>query len=976
MKQNSRLTNHEDKKTGYVDWYSAFDGTQKKKKQLSSSVNQESFPIPPPIEDKESLIDKMIGQIHNLKDYLNIKFSTSSQEELTGAVNDALVHIAKETIAAADADGVRTEMEERQIEAAVASVVVQGAILEAGLEQSDANNPILELDQGGAQSDLTAAIAALHSENAVLPTGEGVAELAVQAIERGKKWNLIKTGPQLGSNEGGWYENPAGERFYVKFYDNPNQARAEFVANAIYQKLGIKSANSEIIELDGREAVASWAVLGVKAASVADQAASADVRGGFVADAFLANWDVVGLEYDNIVQNQDGFYRIDNGGSLIFRAQNGKKSYSPNSIPELKTMLSPEYPAGRVFAGMTEVEIGKQARELLEKLTAEDIKTIVDQSGLQDEDRDQILAGLLGRREFLVRTYGENQPQAEAYRRRPRLSEAIKTIDRQELESAGEMVIRARTEVICDRNHIEGQRIDVIDKSDLGVTELRFKLTDPMLPFKKLAKYNKTADGEVKFVTASGLISQRGSIVYEAVDSNNCHEVCDALVFEKAGVKMFLAYPAFRSGGRWLTTPDYKGDNLVQTAIGLVKIETPIDMPSEEVERIVGELLENDLGVPDALSEVSELAEKEYKIARYKWQYLINEELTSEQSQQAESLVQAEVFPGYTTFIDRGKHEEYLKKYGEDIRAFHMLFTTNEQSIYRVLTQGFMSTTERYMRGAIIKGLSSAADIDIGGADSVFTRIGNLRDRSRVYGDIVVFKPELFDRTDWYCYNEDLCGSTRSRTFAQRLSPDQMFEAVSDPEIYTQTNEQMFRTGIGVNFIESVQISEPRTREHLIKNLLAMGLSEVDGRPIEEVIVLRQNSSQIDEIDDVLTQARLESKMKMQAIINGTKSYRTIYEIFECADSGGDFNTNVKAMIGATIAAGQKAKLANDMASFLKDIFKVDELKALTDFANDPSLSPDDKDYYSYLQNVLGIDYNALYQESIEELDSLDDWEW
>lgn len=179
-----------------------------------------------------------------------------------------------------------------------------------------------------------------------------------------KKWeNMTKISGRLGSNEGGWYERPLGERFYVKFYENPSQGQAEYVANAVYKKLGIKAVRSQIIELDGREAIASPAVPGAAPADVFSQKTSKDVQSGFVADAFLANWDVVGLVYDNIVQSDDGFYRIDNGGSLIFRAQGGDKAYSPDSIPELETMRVPGRPTGEVFANITEEEIGRQARE-------------------------------------------------------------------------------------------------------------------------------------------------------------------------------------------------------------------------------------------------------------------------------------------------------------------------------------------------------------------------------------------------------------------------------------------------------------------------------------------------------------------------------------------------------------------------------------------------------------------------------------
>lgn len=43
-------------------------------------------------------------------------------------------------------------------------------------------------------------------------------------------------------------------------------------------------------------------------------------------DAMLGNWDVIGMAADNILVDKDGKpWRIDNGGSLSFRAQGGKK---------------------------------------------------------------------------------------------------------------------------------------------------------------------------------------------------------------------------------------------------------------------------------------------------------------------------------------------------------------------------------------------------------------------------------------------------------------------------------------------------------------------------------------------------------------------------------------------------------------------------------------------------------------------------
>lgn len=858
MNHNSYPSNYESENDGqpndnYTEWQEAMKDVEFQGGKASvSTVGQEvaGTPAGPEIHEKPvSKMEKLLGKIQGVKDYIKSKFGIQSSEKLVKMTDHALVYAAKETITAADKDGIRTEAEAAKIEEAVSSVVVQGAMEEAGMEQSAGENPILELNQSDAQPDLMASIETLHKEGVILPSGESVAGLATRTIERDKKWDLTKVSGQLGSNEGGWYEKPNGERFYVKFYENPSQGKAEFVANAVYAKLGIKAVRSEIIQLDGREAIASPAVPEATLANGEAQGGSEDVQKGFVADAFLANWDVVGLVYDNIVQGKDGFYRIDNGGSLIFRAQGGDKAYSPDSIPELQSMRVPGRPTGEVFAGITEDEIGKQARELVSKLSPEDIRAIVDESGLEGEDRDRILTGLLGRREYLAKTYGESEPEGlsnpESRERRPRrsISETIRMLSGQEMERTGETIVRPRTEIVCDHDHIEGQKIDVINKRDRGMMEFSFKLRAPTEVMAALVTKpeGEGEDAQAEITTPSGAVLRRGKITYEGASSDDSYELCDASVFEKGGVKVFIADPSSRNGEKWDITIPYNNSRLVRTAMGLVKVEVPSGTDPETTEQILGEILEKDLGIPDALGEVPEEAEREYKMARYKWQHMITGDLTPEQMEQAEKLHREEVFPGYTTLVERGKHEEYLGKYGEDIRAIHHLWTGSAKSIYRILTQGLMCTTERYSRGVMKSGMSSTTDIDTGGADSVFTRIANEAERGKMNGAVVVFKPEVFDRTDWYSYNYDTYGSTDDEYFVDRLSPDTIFDNITNPNsYYSSCNEQMFRTGIGAGFVESIEVGGSDSRDGIIAELRSMGLEEIDGKPIEEVVILRK----------------------------------------------------------------------------------------------------------------------------------------
>lgn len=240
-----------------------------------------------------------------------------------------------------------------------------------------------------------------------------IAELKEQAIAAAEH-TFYKISERLGSNRGGWYEDTGTkEKYYVKFYENFDQARVEYIANAIYAKLGINAVKSEFKTVNGEQAVASSEIPGAKAVNKDEVKQSADVRSGFVADAYLANWDVTGASYDNIVQGEDEkMYRIDNGGSLTFRARGGQKKYPPDVMPELQNMVNPDYPSGKIFDDITEKEMRQQAELLINNLSEADIDTIVQESGCAEELAETLRIGLKGRRQFLMKRF-DIQPTQE-----------------------------------------------------------------------------------------------------------------------------------------------------------------------------------------------------------------------------------------------------------------------------------------------------------------------------------------------------------------------------------------------------------------------------------------------------------------------------------------------------------------------------------------------------------------------------------
>ena len=550
-----------------------------------------------------------------------------------------------------------------------------------------------------------------------------------------------------------------------------------------------------------------------------------------------------------------------------------------------------------------------------------------------------------------------------------------------EKEHSQEYLIRERHEIICDRDHIENQRVDVVENLENQTLEYRFKLREPLAEISQLGQKLRTESREKDGVAElqSGTSVRLGEITYHDLESKREFRLCDALVFEKNGVKVSLADATARELGDGVISRKRNTSNLVRAAIGLVQMEVPKAMDEATAQQTMGEIFRQDLGVEDALGEVSEMAERDYKIARLKWQYKLDD-LDAEQLERAEKLTRREVFPGYSTFVESGKHNEYLAKYGEDVRAVHMLNSMSVDSVYRVLTTGLMSTTERFSRGVVKNGISSVLDIDSGGADNVFTRIMNAEQRGKIQNHAVVLKPEIFDRTDWYAYNVDSYGSTNEAHFAGRLAPEEIFQrTMGDLKHYSADNEQMFRTGIGVDYIEAIEVDE-LDRDELLEGLHEKGLFEVNGRPIEEVIVAREFDEDDDDwgdfgdfspsfegagesVEDFLAQ-NLRKQERIEAIYNGEVKEVSLGELTALAESSEDFNDTFVSLAEAIMGQGGGTKLKADLETHLGQVLGLEDLADLTSGKLPKDFAPNDLGVFLFAKNQLGVDFGKMYMEA------------
>lgn len=179
--------------------------------------------------------------------------------------------------------------------------------------------------------------------------------------------DLVKVSGKKGSNEGGLFKDKQLDTLhYVKWPNSSVRAKVEALTALLYEYAEVPVPTVRVIKYGGKDAVMSDWIENAETMSWAEIAKHKDVREGFAADAWLANWDVVGLQADNIVKGPGNkAYRIDVGGSMLFRAQ-GKPKPFPAAVPELETMRSPTIApqASKAFKNLTPTQLKNGAKKV------------------------------------------------------------------------------------------------------------------------------------------------------------------------------------------------------------------------------------------------------------------------------------------------------------------------------------------------------------------------------------------------------------------------------------------------------------------------------------------------------------------------------------------------------------------------------------------------------------------------------------
>ena len=290
--------------------------------------------------------------------------------------------------------------------------------------------------------------------------------------------DLERIGPRAGSNPGGLFKHrQTGEKWYVKTPKTEALARNELLAAKLYEAAGVEGPQLQLIDVEGSVGVASRWVEGLLKGR--EELLSGIVSGigdGFAVDAWLANWDVVGLEYDNLLVSGSRAIRVDVGGSLFYRAQGTAKGTAwGKDVREFESLLDPglNRQSADIFREIPEADMLRGVKKVL-GVSDKVIKGLVLEFGpLDPKERKLMESTLIARKKYIK---GKFTPVAKETRELPQLPGVIIT------DSEFAMVKNARGNgmtVAIDAEDIEDQSILVWnEKTGGGNTEFSgvFKL--------------------------------------------------------------------------------------------------------------------------------------------------------------------------------------------------------------------------------------------------------------------------------------------------------------------------------------------------------------------------------------------------------------------------------------------------------------------------------------------------------------------
>lgn len=192
-----------------------------------------------------------------------------------------------------------------------------------------------------------------------------------------------------------------------------------------------------------------------------------------------------------------------------------------------------------------------------------------------------------------------------------------------------------------------------------------------------------------------------------------------------------------------------------------------------------------------------------------------------------------EVYPGHRTLYSESFGKHMAKQWGA---MYHDGNPPAEIAAKIVGDTGLMSSVKRYNAGVFVTGMSTSADFRTGGADGVFMRVSKATPSS-AGGNFraVLDTKQVMGRLDWWAFNHDNYGRAGYQEYASRWSvPDQLAAKTA-----SGSNEVMATHGVPPGAFKKFIVSDDAYRQRVLSELRKMGVTEINGKPIDEFVVTR-----------------------------------------------------------------------------------------------------------------------------------------
>jgi hypothetical protein len=180
-----------------------------------------------------------------------------------------------------------------------------------------------------------------------------------------------------------YIDKNTNKKYVVKYGANQKHMYNEYLANKLYHKYGIKTPVSFIGVMKNKKVLVTEYLedsIPLDVAIETNPNVLKEVNKGFIFDVLFGNYDVFGSDYNieniRVLPNGD-VYRVDLGGSLLYRAQGKKKkkiqSHADNykifnDIPlELDTLRDPLKTLHDIFFNISDEDIKKDILYLSKK---------------------------------------------------------------------------------------------------------------------------------------------------------------------------------------------------------------------------------------------------------------------------------------------------------------------------------------------------------------------------------------------------------------------------------------------------------------------------------------------------------------------------------------------------------------------------------------------------------------------------------